>query len=63
VDVDIVVAVVVLISPSVVILALVGISLIVTAASVNFLDSALVVIVFLVARTGYLSVFFSSALN
>lgn len=63
VDVNIIVAVVVLISPSMIIFALVGVSLVVTTTSVDFLDPALVVIVFLVARTSDLSVFFSSALN
>jgi hypothetical protein len=61
VDVDVIVAVVVLISPTVVIFALVGVSLIVTATSIDFFDSAFVVVILFVAlRTGYLSIFFST---
>jgi len=61
VDIDVVVAVVVLISPPVVVFTLVGVSLIVATAAIDLLHSALVVVIFFVALwTGDLSVLFST---
>jgi hypothetical protein len=63
VDVYVVVAVVVLISIAMVVLALIGVSLVAAAASVDFLDSAFVIVILLVARTSNLSVFCYLTLN